>query len=57
METVYTLPEVADILRCSQTNVRKLLKSGELKSFSVSKSRLRVTQEQLLEFMKQGETE
>lgn len=45
----YTVAEVAAILRCSQTTVRELLRSGELRSYRVGRN-VRVRPEWLDEF-------
>lgn len=48
---VYTLEEVADILKVSVSTVRRLIKEGQLKTVRV-RTQLRVTKEELDRFLK-----
>ena len=40
---VHTVPEAAVILRCSNDSVYRLVKTGELRSFKVGKTGVRIT--------------
>ena len=51
---VYTVHEVAEILRISCKTVYKLLKEGELKSVKV-RGQIRITSEQLRDYLKGDE--
>lgn len=46
-EKVYTLDDVVSILRTSKQQVRKMLKSGELKGFKLGKYKWKVTKTEL----------
>ncbi len=48
---VYTVEEVAKLLRVSEATVRRLIKTGELEGFSVG-NQYRITQEALDKYMK-----
>lgn len=50
---VYTVEEVASILKVSPHTVRTLIKEGKIKSIRVG-VQIRVTQEALNEFLKQS---
>ncbi len=46
-----TIPEVAQILRCSPYTVRSLIQAGRLGAVLVGKNRLRVTPQALATFL------
>lgn len=46
-EKIYTLDDVVSILRTSKQQVRKMLKSGELKGFKLGKYKWKVTKTEL----------
>ena len=48
---VYTVEEVADILKTSEANVKRQLNSGELKGRKVGKKFWRITQDNLEEYL------
>lgn len=50
MEKLYTIPEVAQELKCSVTTIRRRIKSGELKTCRNGKLYL-ITQSQLDSFL------
>lgn len=50
---VYTVEEVAKILKVSTATVRGLIKNGEIESFRVG-NQIRVTKEALDAYMKKG---
>lgn len=49
-QTVYTIEEVAKILRVSEATIRRLVRNGELEGFYVG-SQLRVTADALDRYM------
>jgi len=55
---VYTIPEVAKILRISKDTAYTLAYSGQIKTIKVSPKRgLRIPEEALREFLKQDKSE
>ena len=56
METIYTVQEVADIMKVEPRTIKKWLTAGSLKGFKLSdspRSEWRITGEQLQNFIKQ----
>lgn len=50
---LYTIEEVAKILRVSEATVRRLIKSGQLEAIQVG-SQYRISQEELDKFLSRG---
>jgi len=51
MEKMYTIEEVAEILKVTPRTIMNFLTSGKLKSFKPSKKITRITDEHLKEFV------
>lgn len=51
-DQVYTVEEVAEILKITRKGVYDLMRAGKLRYFSVGIRRRRVSRESLLEFMR-----
>lgn len=58
MEPLLKIPDVANLLNCSPSNVYALASSGELRSFRVGagKGGLRFSMEQITEYLRARET-
>ena len=54
---IYTVPEIAGILRVRKGYVYELIYTGRLQSFKLSERRIRVTNDQLLQYLEQQETQ
>jgi len=51
---ILNVPEVADILRTSETQVYRLIKAGQLPSISLGTRRRVISREDLDEFIRRG---
>ena len=56
MDRVYTVPEIAQILRISTKTTYQLIKEGDLPAIRV-RGQIRITSEALAEYMKGGKNE
>ena len=50
-----TMQEVADILRVNKVTIREMIRNGQLSAVRVGKSRLRISHQQLEEFINSQE--
>ena len=53
---VFTIEEAAEFLRLSPGYVQKLIQSGELKSFRIGIRAVRISMEQIEEYLKNRES-
>lgn len=56
MPEIYSVSEVAEILKINKATCRNYIRDGKIKSFKVG-NRIRVKQPDLLDFMKKQERE
>lgn len=57
MVEIYTVPEVAKILKVKKGYVYELIYKGELRAIRLSARRFRITEESLLDFLKRVEAD